>query len=177
MTPKKFFHWVSTNSDSVVVWTANGFKGTPTVTNHETSLEIWTTVNWIMKGDGNSVTSAVPGTDYAIPSQLVKYYKNQSLQTSRPVFHDTVWTVSGGSGICTFNLADSAWNAVFTDLTKEWTNFYVNSQTAYAFDQWTLSSDKKTLTVRVSYPSISALVLVYWLAANGTTVYLQAKWI
>lgn len=84
-------------------------------------------------------------------------------------------TVAGGAGIVSFSLVDASAAAVFTNVYKESSNFWIDSQISYNFSSWTLSVDKKTLTVKVSNPIIAALVIVYANAPNGTTVYLQVR--
>lgn len=85
-------------------------------------------------------------------------------------------TVAGGAGNVTFNLTDdgtATGNAIFTNVYQESANFWINSQISFNFSSYTLSGDKKTLTVKVSNPIISALIIVYANAANGTVAYLQ----
>jgi hypothetical protein len=50
---------------NLIVATANGFAGTVSVLNNEATITLKTTVTGIVKGNGNSLSAAISGTDYA----------------------------------------------------------------------------------------------------------------
>lgn len=82
-------------------------------------------------------------------------------------------TVAGGAGVVSFDLTDGSGNAVFSNVYKESASFFVDSPISYNFSSYTLAADKKSLSMKISNPILSALVIIYANAANGVTVYLQ----
>lgn len=117
---------------------------------------------------------------------------HQALQTagSLPrVYNDgvrktSVWEISGnasvagGAGNVVLYLTDdgtSTGNAVFANVYLSSATYFVDSAISYNYSNWTVSGDKKTLTVKVSYPVISALVIIYSNAPNGTLVRFTVK--
>jgi len=81
----------------------------------------------------------------------------------------------GSSGNVTFDLTDITNTALFSTVYKESANFWIDSAVSYNFSNYTLASDKKSLTVKVSNPILSALVIVYANAPSGTVVNLTIK--
>jgi hypothetical protein len=53
---------------NLIVATANGFAGTVTVLNNEATITLKTTVTGLIKGNGNALSTAVSGLDYAPPT-------------------------------------------------------------------------------------------------------------
>lgn len=84
-------------------------------------------------------------------------------------------TVTGGAGVVTFDLTDVANAAIFANVYKESANLWIDSGISYNYSNYTLASDKKSLTIKVTNPIISALIIVYANAANGTVVNLTIK--
>ena len=84
-------------------------------------------------------------------------------------------TVSGGAGVVTFNLTDSSGNAILSNVYKETANIWLDNQASFNWSSWTLAADKKSVSVKISQPIVSALVIIYANAANGTTVYLSVE--
>lgn len=90
---------------------------------------------------------------------------------------DTSAVVSGGTAV--FYLTDnglSTGNALFTTVFQQSLNVLVNDATnQYQFGGYTVSSDKKTLTLTINKIGLSVGILVFTSAANGVTIYLQIK--
>jgi hypothetical protein len=53
---------------NLIVATANGFAGTVSVNNNEATITLKTTVTGLIKGNGNALSTAVSGLDYAPPT-------------------------------------------------------------------------------------------------------------
>lgn len=87
-------------------------------------------------------------------------------------------TVSSGQAV--FYLTDngaSNGNPIFTNVYKESANFWVDDAgIQYQYGTYTLSTDKKTLTVAVNKLGSVVLGLINIVsAANGVTVYMRVK--
>lgn len=72
----------------------------------------------------------------------------------------------------TFDLTDGSGNAVFSSLTIGGCSFETLTLQPYRPYNWSLSGDRKTLTISLSYAVLGALI--YSNAPNGTVVYLTA---
>lgn len=83
--------------------------------------------------------------------------------------------VAGGAGVVTFNISDANANAILANVYKEGCAFWIDSPVAYQFSSFTVAADRKTLSVKVTYPVIAALLIVYSNAPNGTTVNLMVN--
>lgn len=82
--------------------------------------------------------------------------------------------VSGGA--VSFSLADSSNAAIFANVYKESANFWIeDTANQYQFGGYTLSADRKTLTVTVTRIALNLGVIVFTAAANGKVVYLTIK--
>lgn len=81
------------------------------------------------------------------------------------------------SGVATFSLTDGAGAALFTNVYDESVALQVNDSTSsYAFS-WSLSGDKKTLTVTAAKPAVTTILGISVLGAlnpvpNGTAIRL-----
>lgn len=120
------------------------------------------------------------------------FYRSGTLKTGVKEFI-TSGTCSSGS--VTFYLTDngaSNGNAIFTNVYKESANFWIeDANNAYQFSSYSLSGDKKTLTLGITRLGTSAGTALLNLiggtlsvltgitfgnaATNGTTVYLAIK--
>lgn len=84
------------------------------------------------------------------------------------------------SGTVSFNLTDdglSSGNVIFTTVFKESANFWIeDSQNQYQYSGYSLSENKKVLTVTINRLGSVLLGIVQFIsAANGVTVYLTIK--
>lgn len=83
------------------------------------------------------------------------------------------------SGQAVFYLTDngaSNGSAVFTEVYKESVSFWVDDATGqYQYGAYTLSGDKKSITVNVRQLGVALGLLTFTTQPNGTTVYLRVK--
>lgn len=82
------------------------------------------------------------------------------------------------SGIATFYLTDNnlvSGNALFSSAVfKESANFWIDDSTSqYQMGGYTLSADRKTLTLTVNKIGLSLGIIIFTSAANGTTINLS----
>lgn len=114
--------------------------------------------------------------EFAAMEKSSLLWKNGTRMTNVQEFAGSA-VVSNGQAI--FYLTDDGTangNALFTEIFKETANFWTDSAIAqFQYGNYTLSGNKKTLTIDVNRIGINIGVLIFTAAANGTTVYMRIK--
>lgn len=133
----------------------------------------------MQKGDGQGGLTDAGSSDFASPTDLSQVPRAWQNGTRRVGVREVCASATVSSGVATFYLTDTGaagGNALFgTAVFKESANFWVESTAIqYQYGNYTLSGDRKTLTVNVTQlGSVLLGIIQFVAAANGATVYLR----
>lgn len=145
----------------------------------------------VVNGQIKNLADGADNTDAPTVEQSTSMYEGTTKHMLTKTWTGTA-TTSGGTA--TFYLTDDGTGsgaAIFSTVVKSSANFWIESTTSqYQFGNYTLSGDKKTLTVSVTYLSASTgnvllnllgavtsvlTGLTYSAVPNGVTVHMSIR--